>query len=61
MGQVSLVQVWYKNRKGLTAEAISPCKHGGPRRIRTSDLPVMSRGLYQLSYRPAQLAFDKTA
>lgn len=27
-------------------------KHGGPTRIRTSDSPVMSRRLCQLSYRP---------
>lgn len=30
------------------------CNSGGPSRGRTCDRPVMSRGLYQLSYRPAK-------
>ena len=42
------------NPKGPTAETVSPVIYGGPNRIRTCDLPVMSRGLYQLSYRPGK-------
>ena len=55
-----------KQRRSLTFNFHKPIIHfiifiDGPNRIRTCDLPVMSRGLYQLSYRPAaQLAFDKT-
>ncbi len=49
------------NKKGLRENPQTLVFIGGPRRIRTSDLPVMSRGLYQLSYRPARSAFDKTA
>ncbi len=44
-------------KKGLQEESVSPLYFDGPKRIRTSDHPVMSRGLYQLSYRPKTINF----
>src|SRR3990172_8133681 len=53
-GVFLFLHVLLKGRSGLAILCTSGAEiFGGPTRIRTWDNPVMSRGLYQLSYGPS--------
>lgn len=46
----------FEKKRQVSAKGTCLSNIGGPTRTRTWDLPVMSRRLYQLSYRPTREA-----